>query len=138
VARAAGAPAPVVAALAADRSALVRAEVAARPDLPDDLVARLADPRSEGDATVLRRMAAHPRLGARAQGLAATGDVVVLRRLAANPGVPAEALAVLAGHPDPAVQRRARARLAGTRLTPAGRARLPVGLRRLLEQPRAP
>jgi hypothetical protein len=137
-ARAPGAPAPVVAALAGDRSPLVRAEVAARPDLPEHLIARLADPRTEGDATVLRRMAAHARLGARAGALAATGDVVVLRRLAANPGVPAEALADLAGHPDPAVRRPARGRLAGARLTPAGRARLPVGLRRLLGQPRGP
>ena len=133
-----GAPAAVLARLAADRSPLVRAEVAARVDLPDPVIARLADPRTERDATVLRRMAGHPRLGARAAALATTGDVVVLRRLAANPGTPAATLAVLATQPDAATRHRARGRLAGARLTGTARARLPVGLRRLLGAPRPP
>ena len=134
-----GVPAAVVARLAADRSPLVRAEVAARADLPEPVIARLADPRVEHDATVLRRMAGHPRLGGgRAEALAATGDVVVLRRLAANPGTPPATLAVLATHADPATRNRARGRLAGDRLTGAARARLPVGLRRLLGAPRPP
>jgi hypothetical protein len=125
-------PGWVVAALAADRSPLVRAEVAARPDLSAAVVAVLADPRTETDPTVLRRMAAHPRLGDRALALAGAGDVVALRRLADNPAASPDALAVLAAHPDPSVHRRARARVVGAQLDEAARRRLPVGLRRFL------
>ncbi|HET6952399.1 MAG TPA: hypothetical protein VFI47_18610 [Acidimicrobiales bacterium] len=125
-------PGWVLNALAADRSALVRAEVASRPGLPDALVAVLADPRTEPDPTVLRRMAAHPGIAVRALALAATADVVALRRLAENPATPRDALAVLAGHPDPAVHRRARARIVGAGLDDDARARLPVGLRAYL------
>ena len=114
-----------------------RAAVARDPGAPAAVLARLADPRTERDATVLRRMAGHPRLGGdRAAALAATGDIIVLRRLAANPSTPPATLAVLAGHADPAVRRQARARSAGARLTGSARARLPVGLRRLLGVPR--
>ncbi len=125
-------PGWVLAALAADRSPLVRAEVAARPALPDAVGAVLADPRTEPDPTVLRRMAAHPGLGARALALAGTSDVVALRRLADNPATPVDALAVLAGHPDPSVHRRARARLVGAVLDDEARRRLPAGLRPFL------
>jgi hypothetical protein len=125
-------PGWVLAALAADRSPLVRAEVAGRPDLPDAVVAVLADPRAEPDPTVLRRMAAHAGIGSRALALAGCGDLVALRRLADNPATPADALAVLAGHPDPSVHRRARARLVGAVLDDDARSRLPVGLRPFL------
>jgi hypothetical protein len=125
-------PGWALAALAADRSPLVRAEVAARTDLPDSVVAVLADPRTEPDVTVLRRMAGHARLGARALALAAVGDVVTLRRLADNPAAPPDVLTVLAGHPDPTVGCRARARLLGAGLDDVARRRLPAGLRRYL------
>jgi hypothetical protein len=131
-ARAPGLPVWALAALAADRSALVRAEVAGRRDLPGELAARLADPRVEPDPAVLRRMAAHPAVGPWAQALAASRDVVALRRLAANPATPPDALALLAAHPDPSVHGRARARAVGASLDPAARRRLPVGLRRYL------
>jgi hypothetical protein len=125
-------PGWALSALAGDRSPLVRAELASRPDLPDAVVAVLADPRTEPDVTVLRRMAGHPRLGVRALALAASADVVTLRRLADNPAAPTDVLTVLAGHPEPTVGGRARARLVGQGLDDAARRRLPAGLRRYL------
>jgi hypothetical protein len=134
-ARRPGAPAWALAALAADQSPLVRAEVALRPDLPDEIVATLADPDREPDRTVLRRMAKHPALGANAPRLAAVDDLVVHRQLAGNPSTPATVLAVLSRHADPAVRQAARARLVGAALDPDGRSRLPVGVRNYLAAP---
>jgi hypothetical protein len=134
-ARRPGAPAWALAALAADQSPLVRAEVALRPDLPDEIVATLADPDREPDRTVLRRMAKHPALGAHAPRLAAVDDLVVHRQLAGNPSTPATVLAVLSRHADPAVRQAARARLVGAALDADGRSRLPVGVRNYLAAP---
>jgi hypothetical protein len=125
-------PAWARATLALDRSPLVRAEIAGRADLPDRLIATLADPAIEPDRAVLRRIARHPRLGRHARTLAGAGDLYTLRHLVQNPSCPAEALDVLAAHPDPTVHGRARARLVGASLDDAQRLRLPLGLRHLL------
>jgi len=119
-------------ALAADGSPLVRAEVAGRADLPPEIIAALADPVTEPDRTVLRRIARHPRLTEHALDLISTDDLHTLRRVAQNPTCPIEALTVLAGHPDPTLSRWARARIVAARLDGQQRLRLPVGLRRLL------
>lgn len=118
--------------LALDRSPLVRAEIAGRADLPDRIVAALANPATELDRTVLRRIARHPRLGAHAEALAQADDAHTLCRLAGNPSCPTETLDLLARHADPAVRRRARARLVGAALDDQQRHRLPLGLRHLL------
>jgi hypothetical protein len=132
-ARRPGAPEWALIALAADPSALVRAEVALRSDLSDQVVDSLADPGRERDRTVLRRMAKHPELGSRrAAALAGLDDVVVQRQLAGNPSTPAGVLGVLAGHTDPAVSLAAQARLIGAALDDGQRQRLPVGVRAFL------
>lgn len=131
-ARAAGLPLWALTTLAADRSPLVRAEVAARLDLPDEIIATLADPATEPDRAVLRRMARHPRLRAHARRLVRTDDLPALRHLAGNPTCPPDTLALLARHPDGVVHRRARARAVGAALDDEARHRLPVGLRHLL------
>ena len=59
-----------------------------------------------------------------------SGDDEAARASAARDGeVPGW---VLAGHPDPSVHRRARARLVGAVLDDEARSRLPVGLRPFL------
>ena len=131
-ARRADLPAWALDALAADASALVRAEVAGRDDLPPRIIAALADPVVEPDRTVLRQIARHPRLATHAVELISTDDLHTLRRVAQNPTCPVEALTVLARHPDPTLSRWARARLVGARLDGQQRQQLPVGLRRLL------
>ncbi|HEX6421128.1 MAG TPA: hypothetical protein VFZ77_21670 [Acidimicrobiales bacterium] len=131
-ARHTGLPAWVVAALAADPSPLVRAEIAERPDLPDEVIGALADPGAERHPTVLRRIARHPRLCSHARRLIHTEDVHALRHVAQNPGCPDDALRLLAQHPDRLVHQRARARLMAVGLDDEQRRRLPVGLRHLL------
>ncbi len=132
-ARRPGAPEWALIALAADPSPLVRAEVALRSDLSDEVVDTLADPGRERDRTVLRRMARHPELGSRrAAALAGLDDVVVQRQLAGNPSTPAGVLGVLARHTDAAVSRAAQARLIGAALDDDERQRLPVGVRAFL------
>jgi hypothetical protein len=131
-ARRPGAPGWALSALAADPSPLVRAEVALRSDLTDQLVDTLADPERERDRTVLRRMARHPALGKRATALAALNDVVVQRQLAGNPSTPTAVLSALANHTDPAVRRSAQARLIAAALGSEQRERLPVGVRSFL------
>ncbi len=135
-ARRPGAPLWALTTLARDRSPLVRAEVALRRDLPEAVVAALSDPRQETDRTVLRRMAKHPALGARAHGLAALDDVVVDRQLAGNPSTPTTLLLGLSRHADAAVRQAASARLVGAALDDEGRRRLPLGVRTFLAAPR--
>jgi hypothetical protein len=134
-ARRPGAPGWALATLAGDPSPLVRAEVALRGDLPDGIVATLADPAREQDRTVLRRMAKHPALGRHAQRLAAVADLVVHRQLAGNPSTPAAVLSALSRHEDPGVRQAAQARLVGASLDEDGRSRLPVGVRAYLNGP---
>jgi hypothetical protein len=131
-ARRPGAPEWALDALAYDRSPLVRAEIALRPDLTDPLMDKLADPERERDRTVLRRMARHPALGRRAADLAELNDVVVHRQLAGNPSTPTAVLSTLARHTDPAASRAAQARLVGAALDAEQRERLPVGVRNFL------
>ncbi|HEY7070029.1 MAG TPA: hypothetical protein VH479_07950 [Acidimicrobiales bacterium] len=132
VARRPGAPEWALTALAADPSPLVRAEVALRADLTDEVLEALADPQRERDRTVLRRMARHPALGRRASALAEMNDVVVQRQLAGNPSTPTEVLTGLARHTDPTVSRAARARLITATLDASEQERLPVGVRAFL------
>jgi hypothetical protein len=125
-------PGWALATLAADRSSLVRAEIAVRDDLPDRLIAALANPAIETGSTVLRRIAKHPRLGEHARLLVQSDDLIVLRQVAQNPGTPLDTLKLLAEHPDQTVHLRARTRVMGAGLDEEQRHRLPVGLRHLL------
>lgn len=127
----AGLPPWAFAVLANDSATLVRAHLIARPDLPSELLVHMADP-SRAEARILRLAALHPQLGDHARQLVESDDIHTLRGVASNRSTPVDTLRLLSRHPDRTVHGPARRRALATRLDPAQRDRLPLGVRSLL------
>lgn len=90
--------------LAESPVAQVRRIVAARPDLPADLIDRFAD---DTDAGVARWIAVHPRLSPdQLRGLAARFGHPLYARIAQNPHCPADLVNTIAADPETPLKAR--------------------------------
>lgn len=104
--------------LASDPDMGVRLRVAARSDLPGEIVDQMIDPLVESSSEVREVLARGYLTSAQARALLVSGEPSVLVALAENLAAPTDVLDELVNHPDPEVMGAAVASRSGLRSSP--------------------